>query len=447
MNKSILSFTAACGILAVGGGLRAQDPVAQPGTVSRAEYDKLKTDHEQLKQQMAEMQAQMQQLLKQRATAAAPSDGKGIVAPSNTARLDELSTEIDTLKGRVKETFPGSTKFLLAGYGTAGFTARSGSDPFFTATFNPIFLWKMSDRLLFEGEIELELEGTETHTKLEMAHLSYVLNDYVTLSAGKFLNPTNYFVERQHMSWVNKLPDKPLAVYDGLTPEALVGAQVRGVIPLGPTKLEYAAFVANAPSLITSADDLAALGTLEYDNFDNQDGHYSFGAHVGFIPIPELEIGYGFQRFTTGPRGSAVHALIQSADFSYTRDAAFLKGMVNVRGQWVWSSIGGFTYDAEGADGFGPLTFDNKRNGGYAQIAYRPTKFGNDIVKNFETVFRYDVLNQRKTLVGFDEERFTIGLNYWLGPSTVFKTAYEIDQQNGTGHGANAWLLQFATGF
>src|SRR2546430_10255108 len=52
---------------------------------------------------------------------------------------------------------------------------------------------------------------------------------------------------------VNKLPDKPLAVYDGLFPESEMGAQLRGVIPIGPTKLEYAAFVANAPGLITES--------------------------------------------------------------------------------------------------------------------------------------------------------------------------------------------------
>src|SRR6266852_3982686 len=112
-----------------------------------------------------------------------------------------------------------------------------------------------------------------------MAQMSYVLNDYMTIGAGKFLNPTDYFVERQHMGWVNKLPDKPLAVYDGLMPETELGAQLRGVIPIGPTKLEYAAFVANAPDLIMTPDD--TLGTLDFENFDNAGGHVALGGHVG----------------------------------------------------------------------------------------------------------------------------------------------------------------------
>src|SRR6185369_10236680 len=113
---------------------------------------------------------------------------------------------------------------------------------------------------MFEGELELELEDGETTTALEQAHLSYLANDYMTFDAGKFLNPMNAFVERFHMAWVNRLPDKPLAVYDGLLPETYVGGQVRGGVPLGETKLNYAGFIANAPSLQTAPAEFADLG-------------------------------------------------------------------------------------------------------------------------------------------------------------------------------------------
>ena len=122
-----------------------------------------------------------------------------------------------------------------------------------------------------------------TTTNLEIAQASYLLNDYMTIGAGRFLNPMNYFVERQHMGWVNKFPDKPLAVYDGLLPESDLGVQLRGVIPIGPTKLEYAAFVANAPDLITTFDDPTAVGMLDFGNTSNRGGHFTVGGHVGFI--------------------------------------------------------------------------------------------------------------------------------------------------------------------
>src|SRR6266699_3406805 len=378
----------------------AQDVAPSPPSsdyVSRAEYDKLKAEHEAMKQELDALKATVQQMTARAAQApaeAAPekavSEGKQVVAPApSEAATEELRQEV--------ETFPGTTKFLLAGYGTAGFTARSGEDPFFDAAFNALFLWKMTDRLFFEGELELEFEDNETTINLEIAQASYLLNDYMTIGVGRFLNPTDYFVERQHMNWVNKLPDKPLAVYDGLLPESELGAQLRGVIPIGPTKLEYVAFVANAPGLITAPDDFSELGTLDFDNDANFGGHVAVGGHVGFIPIPQLEIGYGIQRSKVGPRDHAVENILQSADFNYVADSILLKGLINFRAQWVWSHVGNFVYDPDGSQGFGPLEFNNNRNGGYAQLSYRPSHIDNDYIKNFEGVFRYDRLNQLHT--------------------------------------------------
>jgi hypothetical protein len=437
--------------------MMAQDVTPSPPSsdyVSRAEYDKLKAEHEAMKQELEALKTAVRQMANGAAPAApaegptkTAAEGKQVVSAPSSQAVDELRQEVETLKTEVKETFPGSTKFLLAGYGTAGFTARSGEDPFFDAAFNALFLWKLSDRLFFEGEMELEFEDEETTINLEVAQASYLLNDYITIGVGRFLNPMDFFVERQHMNWVNKLPDKPLAVYDGLLPESELGAQLRGVVPLGPTKLEYVAFVANAPGLITAPDDLSELGTLDFDNDANIGGHVAVGGHIGFIPIPEIEVGYGIQRSRVGPRDHAVENILQSADFSYVRDSTLFKGLINLRAQWVWSHIGSFVYDPDGRQGFGPFQFNNNRNGGYAQLAYRPTHIENDIIKNFEGVFRYDRLNQLHTPVGFDEQRWTLGLNYWLTPSTVIKAAYEFDDKNGGARDQDAFMMQMAVGF
>src|SRR5712692_7946348 len=442
----------------------AQDAASSPASsdyVSREEYDKLKAEHEAMKTEHEAMKKELDALktaVRQMAngtTPAAPAEGptraapegKQVVSAPSSQAVDELRQEVDTLKTQVKETFPGTTKFLLAGYGTAGFTARSGEDPFFDAAFNALFLWKLTDRLFFEGEMELEFEDEATTINLEVAQASYLLNAYMTIGVGRFLNPMNFFVERQHMNWVNKLPDKPLAVYDGLFPESELGAQLRGVVPIGPTKLEYAAFVANAPGLITAPDDLSELGMLDFDNDANFGGHVTVGGHVGFIPIPEIEVGYGIQRSKVGPRDHAVENVLQSADFNYVRDSTLLKGLINFRAQWGWSHVGHFVYDPDGEQGFGPFSFNNNRNGGYVQMAYRPTHIDNDIIKNVEGVFRYDRLNQLHTPVGFDEQRWTLGLNYWVTPSAVVKLAYEFDDKNGGARDQDAFMMQMAVGF
>src|SRR6266581_2626957 len=422
--------------------------------VSRAEYDKLRAEHEAMKQELETLKTAVRQMANGTNPAApaegpakTAAEGKQVVSAPSSQAVDELRQEVETLKTEVKETFPGSTKFLLAGYGTAGFTARSGEDPFFDASFNALFLWKLSDRLFFEGEMELEFEDNATTINLEVAQASYLLNDYMTIGLGRFLNPMNFFVERQHMNWVNKLPDKPLAVYDGLFPESEMGAQLRGVVPVGPTKLEYVAFVANAPGLITSSDDFSEIGKLDFDNDANAGGHVAVGGHIGFIPIPQLEIGYGIQRSKVGPRDHAVENILQSADFNYVSDSALLKGLINARAQSVWSHVGHFVFYPDGEQGFGPLAFNNNRNGGYAQISYRPTHIDNDYLKNVEGVFRYDRFNQLHTPVGFDEQRFTIGLNYWLTPSAVLKLAYEFDDKNGGARDQDAFMMQAAVGF
>jgi hypothetical protein len=436
----------------------AQDEALSPPPsdyVSRAEYDKLKAEHEAMKQEMETLKRTVREMANGMAPAA-PAEGpapkaaasKQVVATTTPAATDELRQEVETLKTQVKETFPGTTKFLLAGYGTAGFTARSGEDPFYGAAFNAIFLWKFTDRLFFEGELEFQFEDGNTTTNLEIAQISYLLNDYMTIGVGRFLNPMDFFVERQHMNWVNKLPDKPLAVYDGLLPESELGAQLRGVIPIGPTKLEYVGFVANAPDLITMAGgDFGTLGMLNFSNTTNHGGHVAVGGHVGFIPLPQLEVGYGIQRSTVGPRDHAVEAILQSADLNYVLDSTLLKGLVNFRAQWVWSHVGHFVYDPDGGQGFGPFEFNNNRNGGYVQLTYRPTKIDNDIIKNFELVGRYDRLNQLHTPVGFDEQRWTLGLNYWLTPGTVIKAAYEFDDKNGGARDQDAFMMQMAVGF
>jgi len=462
VSQTIASAVVALICLLLPFAVIAQDAASSPPSsdyVSREEYDKLKTEHEAMKTEHEAMKQELEALktaVRQMANGIVPAapaegptraapEGKQVVSAPSSQAVDELRQEVDTLKTQVKETFPGTTKFLLAGYGTAGFTARSGEDPFFDAAFNALFLWKLTDRLFFEGEMELEFEDEATTINLEVAQASYLLNDYMTIGVGRFLNPMDFFVERQHMNWVNKLPDKPLAVYDGLLPESILGAQLRGVVPIGPTKLEYAAFVANAPGLITTPDD--TLGMLDFDNDANVGGHVAVGGHVGFIPIPQIEVGYGIQRSKVGPRDDAVEAILQSADFNFVSDSPMLKGLINFRAQWVWSLVGHLIYDFDETGIPGSITFNNNRNGGYVQLAYRPTRIDNDIIKNFEPVFRYDRLNQLHTPVGFDEQRWTLGLNYWLTPSTVIKAAYEFDDKNGGARDQDAFMMQMAVGF
>src|SRR5881396_3720028 len=112
----------------------AQDVAPSPASadyVSRAEYDKLKAEHEAMKKELDAIKTAVRQMANGTAPAApaegpdpvaGPAEGKEIVSGTPQAATDELRQEVETLKTQVKETFPGTTKFLFAGYGTAGFT-------------------------------------------------------------------------------------------------------------------------------------------------------------------------------------------------------------------------------------------------------------------------------------------------------------------------------------
>jgi hypothetical protein len=336
---------------------------------------------------------------------------------------------------------PGTTKFLLSGFASAGFASKRHTDSSFSANFAPLFLWKLNDRLLLESELDLTLVASDTDLDLERAQIYYLINDYITLGAGKFLSPMNFLEDRLHQ--VSKLPDKPLAI-QRLLPETNLGLQLRGGVPVGERRLGYAVYVANAPMIET--ENRTSLGVLRFENYNNVGGHVAVGGRVGFYPIPELEIGYGFQGSGLGSSGQDVDGWLHSLDANYVRDVTWLKGTLNLLAQWAWSDLDPITFDPAGGLGFGPVTFSNDRSGGYVQIAYRPTMASNRFINRLESIARYERFDQQRSAAGFDEQRWTLGLNYWLMPNAVVKTAYQFDERSDDLE-QDAFLVQFKVGF
>ena len=371
------------------------------------------------------------------------------------AEIGEVQEELSVIKKLADSIKPGTSKFLVTGYGFAGFTDLEGENSSFNAGFNPILLWKLNDRLFFEGEMELELEDGETHVGLEYAQLNYLFNDYVTLGAGKFLSPFGIFRERLHPAWINKLPDAPLGFgHDGLVPGSNLGFQIRGGIPAGPTKLNYTAYISNGPRLNLGDDEPEEAGVLHFDNDDNFADSKAFGSRIGFLPLPELEIGYSLQYSRLNPEGASigsVNSYIHGPYLSYVRDSALLRGSIDLRSEWIWSKVDNVTYDADGSLGFGPLRYNNRRDSGYVQLAYRPSKINHFICKNLEAVGRWDMFNRPSGAPeSVDERRWTLGLNYWLSPTTILKAAYQFGEQREAGESkehVDGFLFQAAMGF
>ena len=435
---------------------QAEEPTTD-GYVTRKEYEELKAQMLAMKQQLDALKKEKEASPKQESSQGqAVAETHKQVAP----RQENAESQVaDDLHGKVtgsvapsvaqlEASLLGTTKFLLAGWAEGMFEARNGEVSTFSASFNPIFLWELTPKILFDSRLEIEPSGGGTNVNLVNAQISYLLNDYIALGVGEFFSPSNVFVERFEPQWINKLPDRPLAVYHGILPNISVGAQVRGGFPIGPTRANYAFYVSNGPVLNTF--DAGTAGTLDFNSYTDNNDNKAVGGRVGFLPIPGIEVGYGFETSKPGFQGTAfsrVQALVQSVDLQVTRDSDLLKGRINLFAQYAWSHVDHAIYDPDGLLGFGPLPLTAKRDGGYAELAYRPTKLDNDFLRNLEMIFRWDHLSRDPSGLGDPEEtRYTLGLNYWLSPSTVVKVAYEWDQPNGEAN-KNALLLQTAMGF
>jgi hypothetical protein len=376
---------------------------------------------------------------------ASPESSQG---PAVADMHKQVATEVSPPVVEAEGSLLGTTKFLLAGWAEAMYEQRNGQVSSFSASLNPIFLWELTPKILFDGRLEIEPSGGGTNVNLVNAQISYLLNDYVALGVGEFFSPSNVFVERFEPQWINKLPDRPIGVYHGVLPNISVGAQARGGFPIGPTRVDYAFYVSNGPTLNTF--DARTAGSLDFNSYTDNNDDKAIGGRVGFLPIPGVEVGYGFETSRPGFQGTPfadLRALVQSVDLEITRNSDLLKGRVNLFAQYAWSKVDHAVYDPDGSLGFGPLPLTAKRDGGYAEIAYRPTKLDNDLLRNFELIFRWDHLSADPSGLGDPEEtRWTIGLDYWLSPSTVIKAAYEWDKPNGE-RNRNALFFQTAMGF
>lgn len=402
-----------------------QEP-AESNYVTRQEYDALRKELQDLK---AEQSAP-------KGTASLRTDG-----------LDRLDKEVARALAVAEGSGLGDTKLLITGSAAASYTDPEGGSSTFGAEFSPMLLWQLSRRLFFEGEIDLELGESETETSLGAAYLAYLINDYALAGGGKF--PVQFTVYHNHLdaAWTNRLPMDPLVYSDGgIAPDSGVGAFATGAVPCGETLFNYAVYVTNGPALIT--DDAAAAGSLDFANFADENNSKAVGFRVGWLPLPALEIGYSFQCSRPNPSGfQTVRSRLHGVDLNYLDDIESVGGQLTVRGAWVWSNLDEATYDPTGALGFGPLRFDNDRDGGYAELAYRPTRATERLLRDFEFALRYDRLRiPSQAPGGGTDERWIPGVDYWITPRTVLEVAYAFDDRE-DGEDDDMFVLQLATGF
>jgi len=440
---------------------RAADAEGPP---TREEYNQLKQDSAELRQEVLELKKELQEERAARAQMPAAASQPIASAPAAAGEAkpggndfathedtDAIEEEIKAIKSDLDLNHNGVSNFHIAGDGEVGFTAMKGSKSTFDAAIAPLILWQPQPRILIEAAADIGIStddqnNSSTSFDLTLANINFLVNDYMNIGGGLFVVPFGVYHRHFDPPWINKFPDDPLPFADGgIAPGEEVGAFIDGVVPFRNSKFTYDVYVTNGPNLITN--DSEAAGQLNFDDFTDLNNNKAVGGRIGFLPFPNIEMGYsamGAQ--VNSDHFNSTYAVLQAVDLNVRQDVDWLKGAIDFRTEWVFSHVDRATYDPDGSQGFGPINFNNDRNGGYVQLCYRPRKFDEKLIRNLEFVRRYDRLASSHSAPGGDtEDRLTLGVDYWITPSVVLKTAYEFDQKK-VGENQNAFLVQVGFG-
>jgi len=359
---------------------------------------------------------------------------------------------------------PSKSQFMIRGYGHTGFNYQTFGDvkesSFVGSAFSPIFLFKHSNRLMFESELEFELENNQLIVGLEYADVMYVMNKYITVRAGKFLLPFGTFMERFHPAWINRLPTKPLGFgHDGIAPTSGIGIELRGAFDLGGPNLNYAIYSTNGPRLKDGEVEPEEAGMLMFKNYEDNNTSKAIGGRIGLLPFADSSTEFGFSAYSTNGVGNTgskyenVGAFLYAIDFSFVKQIPALKGFIDIKGQYNNSKIDKATYIE--LDEFGnpeEYSFDNKSNSFYTQLSYRPTMADSDFIKKLELVGRFSKLNTPEGAEWEEKsEQYAFGLNYWITWRSLIKVAYQTTETIGGHDGGsgttNGFFIHWAIGF
>ncbi len=373
--------------------------------------------------------------------------------PAPAPTLDSLQDEIEALRrdlevtrrqtntlsttaNEAAEWRQAARAFHFAGYASAGFTdVENQTEVFAPVTFNPLFLVQYRDRVFFEAELELELEEHgETESHLEYANVSYFFNDYLTLSAGKFLSPIGYFRQNLHPAWVNRLPSAPPGYgHDGAAPEAEIGVQLRGGVPIGENRLNYSLYLGNGPEL--EAEDGEVHGILTDGFTRDADGKQVVGGRLGFQPSLHFEIGLsaavGDTTVTTDDGIDVEDEPIRDYE-AFGVDFVYHWTNAEIRGEYIRQDIGAASVSVAPEGGEWEAWY-LQGNYSFAQNRWQGTLRYAD--------FDSPHASQR-------QQQWMIGVNRLMSASAILKLAYEINSNDaGASTDDNRWLFQLAYGF
>ena len=425
--------------------------------VTDEEFQKLQQQLQQQGQQIQELlkgreadQKEMQQLKEKLGTTEKKAEETQKTATETQKKLEETQKVATEAANKVQPVNPvpsedaaAKSGFLLSGSFNALYSKSEGSHGNFgIGEFDPLFLYRYGDKILFEGEMVFSLETddqsgeTSATTEIEYAQIDYLFNDYLTMVAGKMVLPLGTFKERLDASWINKLPTFPLPYQDQvepITPESDIGIQARGGVHLfgGDPVLGYSAFLVNGPNADVDTNGVQTINLGRTGTDFN--GSPSAGGRLGlFVPCPsrpnnDFEIGLSGMSGTWDTKDNLLYSAL-------VLDAALHLGpYFELRGEYLrsWQE----RLKQSGLD----------RDGWWAQAAYKLSGLDVDfpMVRNLELVFRAG----GDANPGGYVQQYALGADYHITHTLQFKADYEFNRSRNHELDNNQFNLQAAWGF
>jgi hypothetical protein len=355
---------------------------------------------------------------------------------------------------------------LAVGYsrinGDAGQAANGAGRPntpggFYFGEFTPDFLLKLNDWIFLSAEIGIGGDGSVSAGSF--AEADFFINDWLTITAGRFVAPIGWYNLRLNNPWVNKLPGDapgsgPLLWQQVLPPMSLLGLQASGAFYLAnsPIKLDYNVYVSNGLNVTPKTAGAPTLSELA--NLQNMTNTFSFitndkliGGRLG-LWWPEVGLAGGISGLCNGDYiagGYEDQMYLWAIDLNYHH------------GNWDARFEYGKTYQ-QAANFLGTPIW---RQGLYGQLAYRPRDVANRYLQNVEGVYRYSfvefggidptALDLTTFTTPMDvpvrRQQHEIGLNYWLAPRAVIKFAYQLNDEIGFHLHDNQFITELAWGW
>jgi len=358
----------------------------------------------------------------------------------------DVAAKVQTLQSTPSEEASAQRNFLVTGMADFLYQKTEGQNGSFAqAHVAPILLFRANDKTLFETELEMKVASDgSTELGLEYAQLDYLVNDYLTLIAGRFVLPLGVVREKHDAVWINKLPIMPLPESDttALIPENDIGVQARGGFHLNDRALmTYAAYIGNGPG--SGGDGPGHFDSTStwqptsnpFNGGSSMSGKPNGGGRLAiFYPWePNHDVEFG----VSGQTGRGTDNMLWSA---FALDAAVHLGPnLECRGEFVntW----------EDTSDVGTL----ERKGWWLQAAYKLAGLDREwpLINNLEAVFRYG----GESLPDGHINQYDIGFIYHVSNTLLLKGAYSIldgnaynaDSENN--RWPNMFTFQVAHGF